>query len=439
MKKLYIYSFLTLAFISCKEADNPVLPNNKPIKNVSSLDYFIIPESENKIVLALESNYSYSTGRVTLDVKPDSTLATFERINIDGYLYTAAQITYPFSDKPINLQVQFQLENNDTTYIYKIYNYKHNFVQNFVVTKIADYSPNCQIISKSISPNRTMFFYVEYSSYPDNFTLKGIDLSNNQVRTIDDNFTPLYYYGVSDISAVSSEELVVKTKLSYYYPGSDTVDVCRYSISTNNFTRISYMSNSYSTFSAVVNNHILFGIPIGDLESGYIDYNLLNNQSSYFPSYNYGYDKRTDNIWYDNAYYDESQQKFIELPFDRNNFSVRSYNRESEFTITIYHTLTLYNNLKIFRGSQLLFEEALNFKKNIFLIDGLSPSENIVFVFIHFYEGNSGNGFYEVNISANTIKLVHNLYSCNGLYWINQNEFLALQSDGFYRYSISSD
>ncbi len=61
-------------------------------------------------------------------------------------------------------------------------------------------------------------------------------------------------------------------------------------------------------------------------------------------------------------------------------------------------------------------------------------------MFISFSENDDiqNNGFYEVDIHQNSIKLVHSLYQPVGAFWINSNEFIAFQEDGIFKYRVSN-
>lgn len=88
------------------------------------------------------------------------------------------------------------MANNDTVFQYSAKNYKHQFVNNFEVSKISDYSANSIILDKTISPDRSKIFFIEYFSVPLNYKLKSIDLRSNTITTIDENFKPNHHYMV---------------------------------------------------------------------------------------------------------------------------------------------------------------------------------------------------------------------------------------------------
>ncbi len=444
MRKIIVIFLVIIFIFRCSEQSDSIIPpdNENPIKEINSLDYYFISEAENAFLIVLE-NHNYIGGEVFLDAKKDSLIGKFENTNIEGYSKTAALVTYPNLSNPIDLQFNLKKSNNDTIYQYSIQNYQHEFVSTFEVSKISDYTEGSFILDKSISPDRSRLFYIEYFSVPQKYILKSIDLNNYQVYTLNENFKPsTSLYGVNEIQAVSSTEIITKTILYNYQPGSDTADVCRYNINNRQFVRVSYMSDNYSSMSSVVNNHILFGKPTGGNQSAYVAYNVLNNSQTETPGYYYLFNKRTDNIWYSNAYYDEVTKQFVELSYDPSEYYVYFYDRNSKFTITSQWVLPItppyQHKLKLFRNTQLLFEDNLTTKKDIFFIDGAPSSEDKIYVFIRFSDlrDKSKEGYYEINISSNTINLVHNSSQLGSAYWTNQNEFVVFQYDGIYKYKI---
>jgi hypothetical protein len=194
--------------------------------------------------------------------------------------------------------------------------------------------------------------------------------------------------------------------------------------------------------SSVVNNYILFGKPTGGTQSAYVAYNVLNNTQTETPGFYYQFNKRTDNIWYNNGYYDEVTKQFIDLHFNPTEYYVYYYNRNSKFTIAVQWILPIQipyeRKLKLFRNSQLLFEDNLTTKKNIFFIDGTPSSEEKVYVFIRFNElcDKSKEGYYKISIPEQTMKLVHNSHQFGNAYWVNSNEFIVFEFNGIYKYKI---
>jgi len=440
MNKLISISFVLSLLLSCSENNISTitpLPDN-PIKSIPSLNYYILPESENNFTVVLEDS-RFISGEVLIDVEKDSLLGTFARTSIQGYIKTASQIIYNNILDSIDLIFNLKMANNDTVFQYSAKNYKHQFVNNFEVSKISDYSANSIILDKTISPDRSKIFFIEYFSVPLNYKLKSIDLRSNTITTIDENFKPeSSLYGVTEISAISTTEIIAKTILQNYQAGSDTADLCKYDISSKKFDRIAYISYNYSTMSSVVNNHILFGKPTGSQSAAYIAYNVHNNTFSETSGFFYSFNKRTDNIWQGNAYFEEQLNRFIELPYNSSENHVYFYNRETKFTIINFMQYPFYSMLKVFRDGQLLYQDNLFVKKDIFFIDGANGSEDNLYVYIRFnsLEDKSKDGYYEINISANTIKLIHTSQQLGSAYWSNQNEFIVFQFDGIYKYKI---
>ena len=445
MRRIVVIILASILILSCTESNDPIIPTDKesPIKTITNLDYYFISEAENTFLIVLE-NYDYIGGVVFIDAEKDSLIGKFENTNIEGYSKTAAVISYQNLSDPIDLRFNLKKTNNDTIYHYAVQNYQHEFVSTFEASKISDYTARSFVLDKSISPDRSRIFYIEYFSDPQNYVLKCIDLNNYQVSVLNENFKPSTNspYGVYDISAISATEIIAKTKLHNYLPGSDYADVCLYNINNHQFQGIAYMSDNYSTLSSVVNDHILFGKPTGENYSAYIDYNVLTNLKVETPGFYYSFNKRTDNIWYNNSFYDEVTKQFVELPYDPYEYYVYYYDRNTKFTITVQWILPLQppfeHKLKIFRNTELLFEDTLITKKDIFFIDGAPSSEDKIYVFIRFNElrDKSKEGYYEINISSNSIKLIHNSRQLGSAYWTNQNEFVVFQYDGIYKYKI---
>jgi hypothetical protein len=443
MKKVILFLSILNFILGCSEDNiSSISPSyENPVKQISNLDYYFLSESNTKFTVVLENN-NFINGDVLIDAETDSIIGTFNRITIDGYIKTAASITYPDLFKPIGLIFNLRMADNDTVFQFIAPNYQHEFVSGFEISKITDYSPNSIIIDKSVSPDRSTIFYIEYFSYPSKYVLKKMDVNSNVVAIVDENFKPkTSLFGVSEISAVSANELIVKTVLNNYQAGSDTADVCRYDTNNKQFVRISYMSQNYSTMSSVVHNYVLFGKPTGGIQAAYVTYDVVTNTQAETPSYFYAFNKRTDNIWYGNSYFDEPSRLFIELPYNSSENYVYFYNRETKFTITNYFQYPFYNTLQIFRNHQLLFQDNFNVKKDIFFIDGLSEFEDKIYVYLRFsdFVNKSKDGYYEVNIPKNTMRLVQSTRQLGSSYWTSPSEFVVFQYDGIYKYKIHSN
>lgn len=447
MQKYLLVLITTIVVINCSDKRDIEIISpfaEKPIKELFKLDYFTIPESQNNFSIILD-NTPFTSGKVIIATQKDSISYFFNYKLYAGYYRFYASVNSNHLNQNVNLILELQKANNDTLYKFRINNYNHIYKSEFEITKLSDYSNGCYVYDKSISPDLSKLFYLEISSDLSKSILRSVDLNSYQILTVDENFKPkTSFYNIYEISAASSNELIVKTILYNYQAGSDSSDICKYNINNKQFTRIAHASLNYSEMSSFVNNTIMFGKPMGGESSAGIEYNFSTNQVTEITGNYYHFDNRLDNIWQGNSYYDEVSHQFIELPFNSENTYTYYYNRNSGYAITVHHpqgfSYPYYSQLRVHQNSQLLYEDNINKKKQIFFIDGSKNSESKLIVFISFSENDDiqNNGFYEVDIHQNSIKLVHSLYQPVGAFWINSSEFIAFHEDGIFKYRVSN-
>lgn len=446
MKTYFLVLICTIVLMNCSDKQNTEITDptiDRPTRELLKLNYYTVPESQNKFSIILD-NSGFTSGKVIVVTQNDSVSYFFNyKLYLGNYRFYAS-VNSNYLNQNVDLILELQKANNDTLYKFQINDYNHLYKSEFEITKLGEYTNGCYVYDKSISPDLSKIFYLEISGDLTKSILKCIDLNSYQIITVDDNFRPqTSFYNIAEISAVSSNELIVKTILYNYQAGSDSSDICRYNINNKQFIRIAHTSLNYSEMSSVVNNTILFGKPTGGENSTGIEYNFSTNQVTDITGYYYHFDNRLDNIWQGNSYYDEVSHQFIELPFNSENTYAYFYNRNNGYTITIYHpqvfSFPFYSQLRIYQNSQLLYEDNINKKKQIFFIDGRKNSESKLIVFISFSENQDiqNNGFYEVDLHQNSIKLIHSLNKPVEAFWINSKEFITFEEGGIFKYRIS--
>lgn len=428
-----------VTFFSCSKHNSDIaLPVTKPayIKDVSGLLFKAEPVS-NKEVQVLFSYTGNGRDLSTLLLKKDTTTVGTYPINKSDNGSFSADITYDFSaGQYYNFVVQTNTV-SDTIYSYNIKQYTHIFKSAYAYQMLL---PLQQFIDVDIAPSRNYMFVED--DINNTVTLKRLSLLTNMV-----DYTKTGFYS-RQIRGISDDEFAANSyEYKTFTPGTDSVALAAYNITTGKTRFIDWGSSDYGRISRVVDGHLLVSNPIytGDVTL----VNLADNSKIVYPGNSIDFtrilERSYDNIYFQNQAINTTTGDIYSPLHVQNNEGIEYIDKATGLGITSTYNVTttpVYSytsSMNIYKGQNKIFSSdavtnrLFSFPKILREINGAIVFAQ-TFGYDTVFDANKIDGYYALDLNTNKVSLIQ----CDGANYISDfqlddKNIISVRTGGIYR------
>lgn len=432
MKNLSLWiALLAFSILACNRSEIDPVPIEEPpvIQDIISIRVGVAPVSDTEVQLHVTNDYApRAFEKVRLEYLGQALDSSF--FSLENGLFETL-LDFPFEANRGYGLVFFTQEFLDTVYRYRIEDYRHQFISNFHYEKLIDIQT---LTDFDLSPSRNSLFFSDYVN--NIFVLKKVDLRNDELTTIDENFE-----NGNLIRAISDEEILYHSnKWEGRSLQNDTMALIRFKTTNGERSLIGFGWDRFRGYSRIfdgqmfipnkqfsANTYSLFNLNTGEKTP------LEGNQS--FPWTGY-----FNHIYLGNQIFDFENRQFYNPQGIPEESVLQYYDEERELSLSlIFNT---YDNqggfeskIQIFKRNELLFEDEYQ-RGRFAYFPRLAKFENdkvLLYQDFEFSPQIRYRGYYEIDLTTRSIHLIQHDGSFFNKYDFQLGDrLLSVRNDGIY-------